>query len=163
MDYFCPFTLQQPKKSKFQIKEKKTWRCHHFTHAYQNLWLDDVRFLRYGVRQMDGWKKWHAEVGCWLSQISVKYLGVKIYTNLFCEIMLMVSPLNWIEPILYSSKEGNVLIKIHLQNMFISFYLFIYLLIPAHLAVFLFGLRISALINELGIFIPLPYSRNDLS
>ena len=34
---------------------------------YLKLWLDDVRFLRYGVQQKDGqtdgWEKWHIEVG----------------------------------------------------------------------------------------------------
>ena len=34
--------------------EKKTWRYHHITHFDQNLWSDDVRFLRYGTRQTDG-------------------------------------------------------------------------------------------------------------
>ena len=41
---FCPFT---PLKS-----EKNVWRYHHFTYAYQKLWSDDVRFLRYGVWQI---------------------------------------------------------------------------------------------------------------
>ena len=36
-----------PKK----IKILKNWN---FTHVYQKLWLDDVRFLRYGVRRTDG-------------------------------------------------------------------------------------------------------------
>ena len=51
---FCPFT-QQPKKSKFRKNERNTQRYHHFTYVYQKLWSDDKRFLRYGVRQMDGW------------------------------------------------------------------------------------------------------------
>ena len=52
---FCPFTLLiAKKKSKFQKNERKnTWRYHHFTHVYQKLWLDNVRFLRYGVWQTD--------------------------------------------------------------------------------------------------------------
>ena len=41
---FCPFN---PLKS-----EKNVWRYHHFTYAYQKLWSDDVRFLRYGVWRM---------------------------------------------------------------------------------------------------------------
>ena len=51
-------------KSKFQKKNKKqkTWR-YHFTHVYKKLWLDVVRFLRYGARPTEGWKKWHIEVG----------------------------------------------------------------------------------------------------
>ena len=52
---FCPFTLlTAKKKSKFQKNERKnTWRYHHFTHVYQKLWLDNVRFLRYGAWQTD--------------------------------------------------------------------------------------------------------------
>ena len=42
---------------------KKAWRYHHFTDVYQKLRSDDVRFLRYGVRCMNGWKKWHRD-GC---------------------------------------------------------------------------------------------------
>ena len=39
--------------------EKYAWRHHHFTHVHQKLWLDDVHFLRNGVRWADGRKKWH--------------------------------------------------------------------------------------------------------
>ena len=49
---FCPFTPPspwQPKKWQFQKNEKKAWRYHHFRHVYQKLWLNGVRFLRYGV------------------------------------------------------------------------------------------------------------------
>ena len=64
--FFALLLPYQPKNSKFQKNKKNTWRYHHFTHVYQKLWLDDVRFLRYGARQMDGWtnrqKKWHIEV-----------------------------------------------------------------------------------------------------
>ena len=61
-------------------------------------------------------------ISCWLIQISVKQLGVKIYANLAGNIMLMISPLNWREPIISSSKEENELvllkiIKTHLHNM----------------------------------------------
>ena len=61
---FLPFYA--PKSQKIQISKKNTWRYHHCTHAYQKLWLDDVMFLRYCGRQMDGQmdgqKKWHIEV-----------------------------------------------------------------------------------------------------
>ena len=54
LDYFFPF---YPLKSKFFKNEKNTWRYHHFKYVYQNLWSDDVWFLRYGARwtgiQMD--------------------------------------------------------------------------------------------------------------
>ena len=51
----------------FQKSEKNAWIYHHFTYVHQKLWLDDVRFLRYGARWTDGRterrKKWHIEVG----------------------------------------------------------------------------------------------------
>ena len=49
-------------------------------------------------------------ISYWLSQVSVKYLGVKIHTNLVGKSMLMIFPLKWIELILSSSKEENVLV-----------------------------------------------------
>ena len=63
----CPFTSLTAQKIKISKKQqqrnkKDTWR-YHFTHLYQKLWLDDVRFLRYGAWQTDGQKKWHIEVG----------------------------------------------------------------------------------------------------
>ena len=30
------------------------WRYHHFKYVYHKLWLNDVRFLRYGARRTDG-------------------------------------------------------------------------------------------------------------
>ena len=64
---FCPFTAQKLQKIKFLKKWKNTCRYHHFTQLHQKLWLDDVRFLRYGARLTDGQtdrqKKWHIEVG----------------------------------------------------------------------------------------------------
>ena len=39
----------QPKNLKFQKNEENGWR-YHITYVYQKLWLDDVWFLRYGVR-----------------------------------------------------------------------------------------------------------------
>ena len=55
---FFPFTAQTAQKMKiFLKKEKSTWRYHHFTRVYQKLWLDDVRFLRYGARWTHGRKK----------------------------------------------------------------------------------------------------------
>ena len=57
---FCPFTHLTVRKIKILIKMKKTpfyiiiFQHHHFTYVYLKLWSDDVQFLRYGVRQMDG-------------------------------------------------------------------------------------------------------------
>ena len=46
---FTPLIAQNFKKNK-----KNAWRYHRFTHVHQKLWLDDVRFLRYGGPQVDG-------------------------------------------------------------------------------------------------------------
>ena len=56
---FCPFTPLTAQKIKTSKKPKNTWR-YHFTHVYQKLWLDDVRFLKYGARRTDGRKKMDA-------------------------------------------------------------------------------------------------------
>ena len=49
---FCPFTPPpHPPTPNSPKDEKNTWRYRHFTHVYQKLWLDNVQFLRYGVRQ----------------------------------------------------------------------------------------------------------------
>ena len=50
--YFCPFPLLQPKKSKFQKIEIKPWTYHNFTRV-PKIWLDDVRFLRYGAQTIE--------------------------------------------------------------------------------------------------------------
>ena len=52
---FCPFTLLTAQKIKIKKNKKNAWRYHHFTHMNQKLWLDDVRFLRYGAQRTDGW------------------------------------------------------------------------------------------------------------
>ena len=51
---FCPFTPLTAQKIKFSKQWKKPWRYHHFTCVYQKLWLDEVWFLRYGARLMEG-------------------------------------------------------------------------------------------------------------
>ena len=55
--FYCGlfFALLTPLKSKFKKNEKNIWMYHHFTHVYQKLWSDDIKFLRYGVRQTDSW------------------------------------------------------------------------------------------------------------
>ena len=55
---FRPFFAILPTNSP-QIKisknwKKNTWRYHLFTHVYQKLWSDNVRFLRYGAHRTDG-------------------------------------------------------------------------------------------------------------
>ena len=51
---FCPFTLLKAQKIKFLKKWKNTRRYHNFRQVYQKLWLDDIRFLRYGAWQTEG-------------------------------------------------------------------------------------------------------------
>ena len=46
---FCLFTPLITRKSKFGRKEKTIWRCHRFTHVYQESRSYEVCFLRYGV------------------------------------------------------------------------------------------------------------------
>ena len=52
---FCPFTPRTAQKGKILKKWKIIWVYLHFTHVYQKLWSDNIRFLRYAVRQTDGW------------------------------------------------------------------------------------------------------------
>ena len=56
---FSPTPPPPNPKIKISKKWKNAWRYHNFTPAYQKSWLDDVWFLRYGVRwtgrQMDRW------------------------------------------------------------------------------------------------------------
>ena len=50
----CPFTPEQPVKSKFWKNGKKIpWRYYPFTHVYHKWWSCDVWFLRDGVRQAE--------------------------------------------------------------------------------------------------------------
>ena len=72
-----PLTAQKIKISKNE--EKNASRFYHFTHMYQKLWLDDVRFLKYGARrtywQTDGRtggrKKWYTELGAHLKILTI--------------------------------------------------------------------------------------------
>ena len=77
---------QNLKKNWKQI-EKNAWRYHHFTHAYQKLWSDDVKFLKYHARQMDGqmdrWKKRHIKVGAPPKNTMVTDIAQKSYKALF--------------------------------------------------------------------------------
>ena len=69
-------------------------------------------------------------------------MGVKIYTNLVGQIMLMIFPLNWIELILSSSKD---LFNVN-QDPFIEYAIFESC---SSRDALVYGLRISALLNEL--------------
>ena len=78
------FALLQPKKLKFQKNEKKnSWTYHHFTHMYQKLWLDDVLFLRYGVRrtdrQTDGRTDGKSDIYRWVSYLKTNFKSSPSY------------------------------------------------------------------------------------
>ena len=98
-----------------------------------------------------------------LTDLIIKYdlvltnqiLGVKIYTNLVGNIMLIISPLYWIESILSSSKEGNLLVLLKYQGLLIQQVEQVFLN-PAYLVALLFGLRTLALFNGLWISVPVP-------
>ena len=89
--YFFPFTPLTAQRSK--LSKTWTWRYHHFTHVYQKLWLEDVWFLRYGVWQVDGWKKWHIEVGAAPEKfLTLKYQVMIYYKNFITSTLLDIGP-----------------------------------------------------------------------
>ena len=47
--FFALLPSNSSKNKNFKTRKKNTWRYHQFTHGYQKLWLDAVRFLRYGA------------------------------------------------------------------------------------------------------------------
>ena len=59
--HFALFFFTQIKKE----NETNFWK-YHFTHVYHKLWLDDVRFLRYGARrtdrETDRWMDWKSDI-----------------------------------------------------------------------------------------------------
>ena len=62
---------------------------------------------------------------------------------------MLISPLNWIELILSSSKEENMLVLLRYQDPFIEYAIF-------ESCLSYLGLRISALFNRLWISTPVP-------
>ena len=60
----------------------------------------------------------------WMSQASCKYLEGKSYTDLVGNIMLIISPLNWTELVLSSSKEENLLVLLKYKDPFIEYAIF---------------------------------------
>ena len=96
--FFSLLPPSQCKKTKFQKIKKKARKYHHFTHVYQKLWLDDVRFLRYGERQADGRKKWHIEVDPPPKNlITLKYQFMIYYKNFITLTLLDISPKAFLE------------------------------------------------------------------
>ena len=74
---FCYFTTLTGRKINiWKKKRKNARRYHHFTHGYQKLWSNDLRFLRYGVwqtdGQMDGQMDGRSDIQRWVPQLSMK-------------------------------------------------------------------------------------------
>ena len=91
--FFTFYTPNKPKKQNLKKIKRNTLRYHNFTHAYQKLWLDDVRFVRYGGRQMDRQKKWHIEVGAPPKNfITLKYQVITYYKNLITSTLHDIGP-----------------------------------------------------------------------
>ena len=82
---FFPFTPQENKISK---KMKKSHGDIIILHVYQKL-LDDIWFLRYGGRQVDGWKKWHIELGAPPKNFITSKYQVMIYYKNFITLTLL--------------------------------------------------------------------------
>ena len=82
------FSLLPPKKTKFQKKMKKSNGDIIILHVYQKL-LDDIWFLRYGGRQVDGWKKWHIELGAPPKNFITSKYQVMIYYKNFITLTLL--------------------------------------------------------------------------
>ena len=90
---FFPFTPNSPKTQNFKKMKRKPWRYCHFIYMYQKLWLDDVRFLRYGGWEVDGWKKWHIEMGAPPKIfITPKYQVMIYYKNFITSTLLDIGP-----------------------------------------------------------------------
>ena len=71
--------------------------------------------------------------------------------------MLMISPLNWIEPTLTFSKEENVLVLLKCQDLFIE-----YSINPAYLALSCLGSEFQHYaLNGLWISTPIPIQAMD--
>ena len=62
-----------PKNENFKKMKKNAWWYHHFTFVNHKLWLDDVWFLRYGARRMDGrtdgWTDGKSDIYRWVPHL----------------------------------------------------------------------------------------------
>ena len=73
--FFTLLPKSTVQKIKISKNEKNTWRYDHFTHVYQKLWLDYVRFPRNGSRRIDGrTKKWQIKVGAPPRKSRLRYI-----------------------------------------------------------------------------------------
>ena len=90
---------------------------------------------------------------------NVKDLGAKIYTNLAGNIMLMISLWTWIEPLLSSFREENVLVFLKYQDPFIEYAIFE----PCLSCAFFVWAQNSSTIQWIVNFHTSSYSSNSLS
>ena len=67
LGYFFPFTpIMALKNQRFYKMKTNTRRYHHCTNVYQKLWSPCIWFLRYGVRQTDGWTDGKSDILRWV-------------------------------------------------------------------------------------------------
>ena len=90
---------------------------------------------------------------------NVKDLGAKIYTKLASNIMLMISLWTWIEPLLSSFREENVLVLLKYQDPFIEYAIFE----PCLSCAFFVWAQNSSTIQWIVNFHTSSYSSNSLS
>ena len=75
---FFPFTPLTTQKIYFFLKEKDTWRYHHFTHVYEKLWLHDITVPEIWCTTDGRQNKWHIEVGATPNNMSISQTRVNM-------------------------------------------------------------------------------------
>ena len=80
--FFCHFALyfallptKIPRKSKFWINERNSWRYYHFTHEYHKWKSYDVWFLRYGAWQTEYFSSW-ANIFCPFTPLTAQKMKI---------------------------------------------------------------------------------------
>ena len=73
---FFPFTPLTTQKIYFFLKEKDTWRYHHFTYVYEKLWLHDITVPEIWCTTDRRKKKWHIEVGATSNNMSISQTNI---------------------------------------------------------------------------------------
>ena len=80
--FFCHFALffallptKEPRKSKFWINERNSWRYYHFTHEYHKWKSYDVWFLRYGAWQTGYFSSW-ATIFCPFTPLTAQKMKI---------------------------------------------------------------------------------------
>ena len=91
--FFPYYARNSPKKQKFKKTKRAPGDIIILHMCNKKLWLDDVRFLRYGGWQVDGQKKWHIEVGAPPKNfIALKYQVMIYFKNVIRSTLLDIGP-----------------------------------------------------------------------